>query len=81
MINKEKIVFNTKTYYTPTFGSPVGVVILKLFEDNCVLIKSSKGIFVRPIKHMYNTVEDARKGTKDWEHDDKKRRKKKKKNK
>lgn len=79
MINKDKIVFNTKTYYTPTYGSPIGVKILKLFDDGCVLVKGKNAPFVRPLMYVYNTAEDARKGGKDWEHDERKRKRDKKK--
>lgn len=75
MINKDKIVFNTHTYYTCSYSGPVGVTILKLFDDDCVLVKNKAGTFVRPLMYVYNTDEDARKGGRDWEHYERKRKK------
>lgn len=68
MINKDKIVFNTHTYYTCSYSGAIGIKILKLFEDGCVLVKTKNGTFVRPLMYVYNTEEDARKGGRDWEH-------------
>ena len=42
MINKDKIVFNTKTYYTCSWCGAIGVKILKLFDDGCVLVQAVK---------------------------------------
>lgn len=78
MINKDKIVFNTKTYFTCSWTGAVGVKILKLFEDGCVLVQSGKNTFVRPIEYVYNEYEHARRGGRDWEHFERKRKKKKK---
>ena len=81
MINKDKIVFNTHTYYTCSYSGAIGIKILKLFEDGCVLVKNKTGTFVRPLMYVYNTEEDARKGGRDWEHYERKRKKSKRKNK
>lgn len=78
MINKDKIVFNTKTYFTCSYTGAVGVKILKLFDDGCVLLQCGKRTFVRPIEHVYNEYEHARRGGRDWEHYERKRKKKKK---
>lgn len=79
MINKNTIVLNTKTYYTPSFTGTIGVKILKLFDNDTVLVKTQKNKpFIRDIKYVYNTSESAKKGGRDWEHDDRKRRRKKK---
>lgn len=59
----------------------IGIKILKLFEDGCVLVKTKNGTFVRPLMYVYNTEEDARKGGRDWEHYERKRKRNKKKNK
>lgn len=75
MINKDKIVFNTHTYYTCSYSGPVSVNILKLFDDDCVLVKNKSGTFVRPLMFVYNTVEDARQGGRDWEYYERKRKK------
>lgn len=74
MVDKDKIVLNSKIYYTPTYGSLTGVKILKLFDDGYVLVKGRNDPFVRPLIYVYNTVEDARKGSKDWEHYERKRK-------
>lgn len=79
MINKDKIIFNTQTYYTCTYTGAVGIKILKLFEDGCVLVKNKAGTFVRPLMYVFNTFEDARKCGRDWEHYERKRKKSKKK--
>lgn len=50
MINKDKIVFNTKTYYTCSWCGAIGVKILKLFDDGCVLVQAGKDPFIRPIQ-------------------------------
>lgn len=81
MINKDKIVFDTKTYFTPTYGSPIGVKILKVFENNNVLVQAKNGTFVRPLMYVFNTQKDAKNGGRDWEHYERKRRRNKKKNK
>lgn len=81
MINKDKIVFNTKTYFTCSYTGVVGVTILKLFDDGCVLVQSGKHTFVRPIQYVYNEYEHARKGGRDWEHYERKRKRNKKKKK
>ncbi len=79
MINKDKIVFNTHTYFTCSYSGAIGIKILKLFEDGCVLVKTKTGTFVRPLMYVYNTEEDARKGGRDWEHYERKRKKNKRK--
>lgn len=79
MINKDKIIFNTHTYYTCSYSGAIGVKILKLLDDGCVLVKTKNGTFVRPLMYVYNTEEDARKGGRDWEHAERKRKRNKKK--
>jgi len=81
MINKDKIIFNTKTYYTCSYSGAISVKILKLFDDGCVLVQNSKKPFVRPLEYVFNTAEDARKGGRNWEHYERKRKKSKKKKK
>lgn len=78
MINAEKIIFETQTYYTPAWNGTTAVKIVKLFPDGKVLVKTKKDTFVRPLKHMYNTDKAARIGRREWEHDERKRKKKKK---
>ena len=78
MINKDKIVLNTKTYYTCSWSGAIGVKILRLFEDGGVLVQSGKNTFIRPIEYVYNEYEHARRGGRDWEHYERKRKKKKK---
>ena len=78
MINKDKIVFNTKTYYTCSWCGAIGVKILKLFDDGCVLVQAGKDPFIRPIQYVYNECEHARRGGRDWEHFERQRKKKKK---
>ena len=74
MINKDKIVFNTKTYFTCSYSGAIAVKILKLFDDGCVLVQAGKDPFVWPIQYVYNEYEHARKGGRDWEHDERKRK-------
>lgn len=74
MINKDKIVFKTKTYFTCSYTGTVGVKILKLFDDGCVLVENKGGQFVRPLMYVFNTEEDARRGGRDWEHYERKRK-------
>ena len=74
MINKDKIVFKTKTYFTCSYTGTVGVKILKLFDDGCVLVENKGGKFVRPLMYVFNTEEDARRGSRDWEHYERKRK-------
>ena len=78
MINKDKIVFNTQTYFTCSYSGAIAVKILKIFDDGCVLVQAGKKPFVRPLMYVYNTTEDARKGGRDWEHDERKRKRDKK---
>lgn len=78
MINRDKIVFKTQTYFTCSYTGAVGVKILKLFDDDCVLVQNKRGTFVRPLMFMYNKEEDARRGGREWEHYERKRKKKKK---
>lgn len=54
MINKDKIVFNTQTYYTCSYTGVIAVKILKLFDDGFVLVQANKKPFVRPIQYVYN---------------------------
>lgn len=77
MINKDKIVFNTKTYFTCAYTGPVGVKILRLFDDGCVLVQAGKNTFIRPIEYVYNEYEHARKGGREWEHYERKRKREK----
>lgn len=44
MINKDKIVFNTQTY-TCSYSGTIGIKILKLFENGCVLVKNQSWNF------------------------------------
>ena len=81
MINKDKIVFKTKTYFTCSYSGAIAITILKLFDDGCVLVQAGKNTLVRPIQYVYNEYEHARKGGKDWEHYERKRKKSKKKKK
>lgn len=81
MINKDKIIFNTQTYYTCSYSGAVGVKILKLIDDKRVLVQCGKNTFVRPIQYMFNEYEHARKGGRDWEHYERLRRRNKKKKK
>lgn len=61
MINKDKIIFNTHTYFTCSYTGAIGIKILKLFEDGCVLVKNKGGTFVRPLMYVYNTEDNTRK--------------------
>lgn len=79
MINKDKIVFNTQTYYTCSYTGAIAVKILKLFDDGCALVQAGKKPFVRHIQYVYNEYEHARKGGRDWEHAERKRKRNKKK--
>lgn len=79
MINKDKIVFNTKTYYTCSWSGVTAVTILKLFDDGCALVQAGKKPFIRPIQYIYNEYEHARRGGRDWEHYERKRKRTKKK--
>lgn len=79
MINKEKIVFNKKIYFTPTYGSPVGIKILKLFDNGCALVQGNHAPFVRSLMYVFNTYKAARKGSRDWEHYERKRKRNKRK--
>ena len=81
MINKDKIVFNSQTYFTCSYSGAIAVKILKLFDDGCVLAQAGKKPFVRPLMYVYNTAEDARKGGRNWEHYERKRKRNKKKKK
>ena len=74
MINKDKIVFNTKTYFTCSYTGAIGVTILKLIDDERVLVQSGKHTFIRPIQYVFNEYEHARKGGRDWEHYERKRK-------
>lgn len=40
MINKDKIVFNTQTYFTCAYSGVTAVSVLKLFDDGCVLVQA-----------------------------------------
>ncbi len=77
MINKEKIVFRTKTYYTTSYSGAIGVKLLQLLDGDMVLVENKSGKFIRPLMYVYNTQEDARRGGRDWEHYERKRKKKK----
>lgn len=81
VINKDKIIFNTHTYFTCSYSGVTAVRILKLFDDGCVLVQASKKPFVRPIQYVYNQYEHARIGGRDWEHYERKRKRNKKKSK
>lgn len=81
MINKDKIVFNTQTYYTCSYTGVIAVKILKLFDDGFVLVQANKKPFVRPIQYVYNQYKHARIGGRDWEHYERKRKRNKKKSK
>lgn len=81
MINKDKIVFNTQTYFTCSYSGAIAVKILKLFDDGCVLVQAGKKPFIRPLMYVYSTAEDARKGGRNWEHYERKRKRNKKKKK
>ncbi|MBU5473970.1 hypothetical protein [Roseburia sp. MSJ-14] len=78
MINKDKIVFNTKTYYTCAWNGVIGVKILKVYDGKRVLVQAGKDPFIRPIQYVYNEYEHARRGRRDWEHFERQRKKKKK---
>lgn len=79
MINKDKIVFKTQTYYTCSWSGVTAVKILKLFDDGCALVQAGKKPFIRPIQYIYNEYEHARRGGKEWEHYERKRKRAKKK--
>lgn len=78
MINKDKIVFNTKTYFTCSYTGPIVVKVLKLFDNGRVLVQSGKRTFVRRLEDVYNEYEHARKGGRDWEHYERRRKRRKK---
>lgn len=42
MIDKDKIIFNTHTYYTCSYSGAIGVKILKLFEDRLCMCTTRK---------------------------------------
>lgn len=75
MINKEKIILRTQTYYTPTWSGVTAITIIKFFPDNKALVRAGNNTFIRPIKHIYNKSEHARVGRRNWEHDERKRKK------
>lgn len=75
MINKDKIVFNTKTYFTPSYTGVIGIQILKMSTDGSLLVKTkSSKPFVRQIKDVYNEEIHARYGGREWERDERKRK-------
>lgn len=74
MINKDKIVFNTQTYFTCSYSGVTPVRILKLLGDERVLVQAGKKTFVRPIQHVYNKYKHAQIGGRAWEHDERKRK-------
>lgn len=74
MINKDKIIFETQTYFTPSYSGPIGVKILELLPNDKVLIKTGKHTFIREVRWMFNKEEHARHSGKEWEHAEKKRK-------
>ena len=70
MINKDKIILNTQTYYTCSWSGVTAVKILKVFEDGCALVQAGKKPFIRPIQHIYNEYEHARIGRRDGKKED-----------
>lgn len=79
-VDKDKIIFNTQTYYTCSYTGAVGVKILKLVGKDKVLVQNKGGTFIRPIKYVFETYEDARRNGRNWEHDERKRKREKKQN-
>lgn len=79
MINKDKIIFETKTYFTCSYSGPIGVKILKFIDDDHVLVKAGKHTFSRPIQYVFNEHEHARVAGRDWEHSERRRKRNKKK--
>lgn len=81
MINKDKIILNTHTYYSCSYCGVIAVKILKVFDNGCALVKTGRKQkpFVRPLQYIYNEYEHARKGGRDWEHFERKRKREKKK--
>lgn len=75
MINAEKIIFITQTYYTPTWSGATGVKILKCLPDNKVLVKAGNNTFARSLQHMYSTERAAKIGRHDWEREERKNKK------
>ena len=79
MINKDKIVFNTKTYYICSWCGVIGVKVLKHLKNDYLLVQAGNDLLVRPIQFVYNKYEHARRGSRDWEHFERNRKKQKKK--
>lgn len=80
MINTTKIKYNEPLYFAPTYGGAVKISIIKLVDENIALVKqySKKKnfkAFPTPISHIYNKLEDANRGFRDWKHYMRKRKK------
>ena len=73
-VDKDKIIFNKQSYYTCSYTGAVSVKILKLVGKDKVLVQNKGGTFIRPIKYVFESYDDARRNGRNWEHDERKRR-------
>lgn len=84
MIRKKAIIYNQPLYYVPQYGGATKVSVLRVFEDGCALVvrrpKKDKNIrpFPVPLDFIFDTMQDACRGEREWEHWAKKHRKEKK---
>lgn len=77
-VSKDEIVFNTQNYYTCTYSCAVKVQILKLIENDKVLVKAKTGVFIRSINYVFHHLRDAERSIKNWERDERRKKKRKK---
>lgn len=74
-VSKDKIIFNTQSYYTCTYSCAVKVRILKLVGKDKVLVQSKTGVFIRPINYVFHHLRDAQRSVKNWERDERRKKK------
>lgn len=80
MINKDKLELNVRKYYTPWWGSAAKIMVLKLLDNDSLLVQASKGEpFVRQLKFVFIDEIHANRSRKDWESSQRRMKKNKKK--
>lgn len=74
MINKNKIEFDKKIYWVPSYTGTRKIAILEKKNEELYVVQSGEHKFLANIEFIFNKEEHARKSIKDWEHAERKRK-------
>lgn len=75
MVDREKIIFNRKVYYTPSWTGIAKITILSAYDKGKLLVQAKDSPFIRIDDYVFDEPGKAGKALKQWENYERKRKK------